>query len=152
MLRPLLLALLLSACQPASRPAPTPRTPTVPPMNPVFTFEIPVRDLDRAQRFYEAVFGYDFVRDTVDGNAMAFFPYAAEGSGASGALVQGDSYVPSHDGTRVYFRCGDVAATLARAVAAGGRVLYPATDIGALGHVGEFEDSEGNRIALHQPR
>jgi predicted enzyme related to lactoylglutathione lyase len=40
-------------------------------------------------------------------------------------------------------------ATLARAVAAGGSVLYPKTAIGTLGFVAEFEDSEGNCIALH---
>ena len=147
MLRPLLFALLLSACQPASRPA-----PAAPSMNPVFTFEIPVRDLARAERFYAAVFGYDFVRDTVDGNQMAFFPFDPERPGASGALVQGESYEPAHAGTRVYFHTPQLDCTLARATRLGAGVLYPATDIGPLGRVAEIEDSEGNRIALHQPR
>ena len=43
-------------------------------------------------------------------------------------------------------------ATLDKAVEAGGRVIYPRTAIGELGWVAEFEDSEGNCIALHQPR
>ena len=32
----------------------------------------------------------------------------------------------------------------------GGNILYPKTSVGDLGFVAEFEDSEGNRIALHQ--
>jgi len=34
--------------------------------------------------------------------------------------------------------------------ALGGNVLYPKTSVGALGEVAEFEDSEGNRVALHK--
>jgi predicted enzyme related to lactoylglutathione lyase len=41
---------------------------------------------------------------------------------------------------------------VARAEAAGGSILYPVKDIGELGFVGEIADSEGNRIALSQPR
>jgi predicted enzyme related to lactoylglutathione lyase len=39
--------------------------------------------------------------------------------------------------------------TLSKANANGGKTLYPKTSIGDLGWVAEFEDSEGNRIALH---
>lgn len=35
---------------------------------------------------------------------------------------------------------------------AGGRTLHPRKDIGPNGWVAEFEDSEGNRIAVNQPR
>lgn len=112
-------------------------------------FEIPARDLARAQRFYEAVFGIRMTVETVDGYPMALFP--GEGQ-PGGALVKGDVYVPGKAGPILYFRVEDIDAVLARAVKAGGRVLYPRKDIGANGWVGEFEDSEGNRIALSQPR
>jgi uncharacterized protein len=120
-------------------------------MNPVSYFEIPVLDMDRAIRFYVAVFGYAFERATVDGNDMAFFPHAEGGNGASGALAKGDSYLPGKSGARIYFSVSDIQATLAKAIEAGGTVLYPQTEVDAFGFVAEIEDLEGNCIALHAP-
>jgi uncharacterized protein len=117
--------------------------------NPVGYFEIPVNDLDRAIAFYEHVFGYDFERATVDGNEMAWFPMEEGASGVSGALAKGESYAPGHQGTRIYFSTEDIDETLSRANLSGGKTLYPKTSIGELGWVAEFEDSEGNCIALH---
>lgn len=135
------LALLVAAPVPAAEPAPVAAV--------IAWFEIPVRDLDRAARFYEAVFGRPLARDHVDGYDMAMF---SGPDGPEGALVTGDVYVPGKAGPILYFRVGDIDATLARAAQAGGRTLYPRKDIGAPGWVAEFEDSEGNRIALLQPR
>jgi hypothetical protein len=112
-------------------------------------FEIPVSDLDRATRFYEAVFGRPLNRERIDGYDMAMF---AGADGPEGALVKGDAYVPGKAGPILYFRVSDVDSVLKRASAAGGRILYPKKDIGPNGWVAEFEDSEGNRIALLQPR
>lgn len=119
--------------------------------NPVCYFEIPVTDLDRAVAFYRAVFGCDFERAAIDGNEMALFPSDPAAGGASGALARGDSYVPGRQGARVYFRVADVPGALARAVAAGGRELYPPTAVPGYGWVAEFEDSEGNCVALFTP-
>ena len=115
-------------------------------------FEIPVVDIERAVAFYEFVFEIELERTVIDGHPMALFPDADESGSASGSLATGDSYVPSVDGTRVYFRVDDVAATLARALDRGGQLLYPVTDVGEQGMVAEFADSEGNRIALSGPR
>lgn len=109
-------------------------------------FEIPVIDMDRAVRFYEAMLGAPLERDVVDGHPAAHLPAPAPGA-VGGALMQGESYVPSVDGTRVYLGVEDVEATLARGLAAGGELLYPPTTVGAL-IVAEVSDSEGNRIAL----
>ncbi len=120
--------------------------------NPVVHFEIPVTDMDRAISFYEAVLGYPLTRENVDGYDMAFFPRADGRHGASGALAKGDVYRPSHDGPVIYFDVPDIDAVLARAQARGSKLLYAKKDIGAAGFVAEFEDSEGNRIALSQPK
>ncbi len=120
-------------------------------MNPVIYFEIPVADLERAIAFYGAVFGPTFERADVDGNAMAFFPYAPDRPGASGALAQGDSYTPGHACARLYFTMQDIRATPDKAVAAGGRVLYPPTLVDVFGEVAEIEDCEGNCVALQAP-
>ena len=118
--------------------------------NPVFHFEIPVTDMDRAIAFYRTVFDLELRRDNVDGYEMAFFPRDDINPGTSGALAKGDVYKPSHDGTIIYFDVADIDIVFERTVAAGSRVLYKKTDIGTAGFVGEIEDSEGNRIALTQ--
>jgi uncharacterized protein len=118
--------------------------------NPVGYFEIPVHDLDRAISFYGTVFGYEFERATVDGNEMAWFPMHDDAPGISGALAKGESYTPATTGSLVYFSTDDIDDVLSRANANGGKTLYPKTSIGELGWVAEFEDSEGNRIALHR--
>lgn len=112
-------------------------------------FEIPVLDLDRAARFYGDLLGVTLERTEIDGNQAALFP-TVEGVGISGALMRGESYAPSRDGTRIYLRTGPIDKLLTRAVSLGASVLYPRTSIGALGFVAEFEDCEGNRIALHE--
>jgi hypothetical protein len=122
-----------------------------PAMNPVVHFEIPVTDMARAVRFYEAVFLTKLAPQEVDGYTMAFFPRADGKPGASGALAKGDVYVPSKTGAILYFDVPAVDPVLERAVANGGKVLYPKKDIGEAGFVAEIEDSEGNRIALSAP-
>jgi hypothetical protein len=117
--------------------------------NPVVFFEIPVNHLDRAMKFYGAVFGFAFERMTIDGNEMAMFPWQEGTRGISGALAQGDSYQPATNGSRLYFHTDDIDRTLALAVSGGGRILYPKTHVGEWGWVAEVEDTEGNRIALH---
>ena len=145
------LGLLAAACAPDDTRALQASEGEKPAMtNPVFHFEIPVTDMDRAVAFYEDVFGYALTRETVDGYDMAFFPRAADRPGASGALAKGDVYRPSHNGPVIYFDVADIDAVIARATGRGARVLYPKKDIGEAGFVAEIEDSEGNRIALSQ--
>jgi uncharacterized protein len=118
-------------------------------INAVTYFEIPVLDLERAIAFRQAVFSVEFERQRIDGNEMAQFPLREGQFGASGALAKGDSYIPSKDGTRICFDTAGIDLTLTRAIDHGAKLVYPKTSIGALGFVAEFQDPEGNRIALH---
>jgi len=118
--------------------------------NPVLYFEIPVTDMDRAVAFYQDVLGLELGRRIMDGYEMAFFPRHDGRPGASGALAKGDVYKPSHDGSLIYFDVADIDAVLARVMAHGSRTLYEKKSLGEAGFVAEFEDSEGNRIALTQ--
>ncbi|MEY3233904.1 MAG: hypothetical protein RL230_1175 [Pseudomonadota bacterium] len=117
--------------------------------NPVYHFEIPVTDMDRAIQFYEDVLGYKLTRQEVDGYEMAFFPRADGKPGASGALAKGDVYVPSKTGAIIYFDVPDIDPVLEKTKAKGAKILYPKKPIGEAGYVAEIEDSEGNRIALN---
>lgn len=119
--------------------------------NPVVYFEIPVTDMARAEQFYTAVFGFSFDKEVIDGYDMAFFPLNDTMSGITGALAKGDVYRPSKEGIILYFRTGDMETSLHKVLEQGGKILYPATVNEKYGFiVAEFEDSEGNRIALQQ--
>jgi predicted enzyme related to lactoylglutathione lyase len=110
-------------------------------------FEIPVTDLERAQRFYEAIFEtaipiHDF------GGPMAVFPY--EEPGVGGCLVAGRSH-PSPHGTLVYLNAaGRLDRTLELVETAGGRIDTPKMKVSdTIGYVAHIIDSEGNRVGLH---
>ena len=119
-------------------------------MNPVVYFEIPVLDLARASGFYSKVFETTLTEENVDGYQMAFFESSDQSFGATGALVVGDVYIPSHQGCFLYFGVESIDETVARALQHGGSVLYPKKSNGDLGFVAEIQDTEGNRIALHE--
>ena len=112
-------------------------------------FEIPVKDLDRAVRFYEKAFEVKLSTEEMAGLKMAMFPFKQGAPGTAGSLVQGASYEPSHAGSVVYFTVEDIPEALRRITANGGKTLMPKTGIGEYGSIAHFEDTEGNRLALH---
>jgi predicted enzyme related to lactoylglutathione lyase len=80
---------------------------------------------------------------------MAMFPSTMGAPGSAGCLIKTEGYTPSYDGTVVYFSVKDIEGTLAKARATGGKTVVPKMSIGEHGFIGQFEDSEGNRVALH---
>ncbi|QWT85638.1 VOC family protein [Chryseobacterium sp. PCH239] len=121
------------------------------PTNPVVYFEIPVNDLERAEKFYSEVFNFSFEKEIIDSYEMAFFPFEEKNGGITGALAKGDVYKPSKNGVIIYFKTENIDRTLEQAVLHGGSVLYPKRIDEKYGFaVAEFEDPEGNRIALHE--
>jgi uncharacterized protein len=120
--------------------------------NPAVYFEIPVTDMNRAMKFYKAVFAVDFTMENIDNNEMALFPFTESGTGITGALAKGEIYKPSKTGTLIYLHTDDIEKTLSAVLQNGGKTLYPKTAIGNTGFVAELEDSEGNRIALLQQK
>lgn len=112
--------------------------------------EIPVADIDRATAFYERVFETRLAREMVDGYAMAHFPSGDDKIGADVALAQGDVYVPTKAGAIVYFHVADIDAVMARAISLGAPVLHEKKEVAPGTWIAEFEDSEGNRIALSE--
>ena len=121
----------------------------MPSANPVNWFEIPAADLDRAQAFYQNVLGIAMQRQDMGDLKMAWFPMVQDGDGATGTLVENENYTPSYAGSMVYFSVESIEDVIDRVEANGGTVLNPKSDIGEFGFVAHFEDSEGNRVALH---
>ena len=118
--------------------------------NMVGWFEIPVNDMDRAKSFYETVFEIEISIHDFDGILMGWFPDRGNVVGTQGTLIKQESYIPSKEGTLVYFISDDVQNELNRVEAAGGEIYQPKTQISPEhGYMGVFIDCEGNRIAVH---
>ena len=117
--------------------------------NPVGWFEVPVTDMDRAIKFYNVVFEGECSEPSNDGTrTTAILPYGMIEGG--GSLTLTDGFTPSSDGIVLYLHCGDnLQVMLDRVVEAGGKVVYPKTDMGGgMGFLATFTDSEGNTLGL----
>jgi len=121
--------------------------------NAISWFEIPTSDLDRAQKFYETIFGISLIPLDLQNIKMRMFPIENQMSGIGGALCYNkEFYKPSStDGPLIYLNGNpDVQNILDKIESAGGKILVPKTQISPeYGHMGVFIDTEGNRIALH---
>ena len=113
--------------------------------------DIPVADMDRARKFYSAVLQTEVpLMDGANGD-VALLPM--EPGDMSGDLVKSDTRTPGAPGVTIYLDSkGDPEGMIERAVAAGGQMGMPVTDMGVMvGSIGFFIDSEGNRIGVHKP-
>ena len=117
--------------------------------NVVGWFEIAVTDMDRAKKFYSNVFQTEFHDMEMDDSIMAMFPMDITKTGSSGALLKHKDYIPSTDGTVIYFSCVDCAVEQKRVEEQGGNVIIPKMAIGEHGFISMFIDCEGNKIGLH---
>jgi predicted enzyme related to lactoylglutathione lyase len=120
--------------------------------NAISWFEIPTKDLNRAQKFYEEIFEIKMIPLDLANIKMRMFPLE-DMMGVGGALCYAEGfYNPSlNDGPLIYLNANpDVKLILDKVDAAGGRVIVPKTEISPeYGFMGVFVDSEGNRIGLH---
>lgn len=121
--------------------------------NAISWFEIPTINLERAQKFYEAIFQIQLIPMEMPNFKMRMFPIEDPMNGIGGALSNAEGfYKPSAtDGPLIYLNANpDVQIVLDRIEKAGGKILVPKTEISPeYGHMAVFIDSEGNRIALH---
>ena len=119
--------------------------------NAINWFEIPVADLERAQKFYETIFGMQLIPMDLPGLKMRMFP-TDDTMGTSGAIIFApEFYQPSANGTMVYLNGNpDLQNVLDKVEAAGGTIAMPKTAISPeIGFMAVMMDTEGNRVALH---
>ncbi len=113
-------------------------------------FEISVKDINRAKKFYETIFGIKMEQVEMMGMQMAFFPSDPGSGKASGGLVQSKMHKPSKDGAKIYLNGNpDLKKALAKVEKAGGKITMPKTPVGEFGQMAFFTDTEGNSVALH---
>lgn len=121
--------------------------------NAISWFEIPTTDINRAQKFYEAIFGITMIPMDMPNIKMRMFPLDDMMTQVGGALVDSGGFhkASATDGPLIYLNANpDVQNILDKVVGAGGSIMVPKTEISPeYGFMGVFTDTEGNRIGLH---
>ena len=121
--------------------------------NAISWFEIPTTDINRAQKFYEAIFGITMMPMDMPNLKMRMFPLDDMMTQVGGALVDSGGFhkASATDGPLIYLNGNpDVQNVLDKVEAAGGTIMVPKTEISPeYGFMAVFMDSEGNRVALH---
>ncbi len=116
--------------------------------NQIVWVDIPVRDLDRAIRFYSAVLGAPVKKEQFPEMTIGILPHQ-EGE-VGGCLFKSDAEEPSTKGPLLYLNAnGRLDQAIAAIEANGGKIVKPKHQIGPYGFRAVIQDSEGNRIALH---
>jgi len=125
---------------------------------PHFAFtKLVVADLDKSAAFYESVFALTVqarIDAVIAGRAITEIVYnqTAKGGGNFVLLAFHDAPTPAAGEAIIGFVTGEIDATVARAVAAGGTVLQAAADAPQHGiRVGFVADPEGHMIEVLQP-
>ncbi len=111
----------------------------------VVHFEICADDMDRAQKFYETVFGWKFQK--WDGPS----PYRLVTTGPEGAPGINGGMMPRHPGQPVV-NTVDVPSVdeyVQKVEAAGGKTAMPKMTIPGVGYVAYCTDTEGNLFGVY---
>jgi predicted enzyme related to lactoylglutathione lyase len=113
-------------------------------------FEISVKDISRAKKFYENIFQIEMPEMEMMGMKYAMFPSDPSKGKLGGALVQSQMHTPSATGAIVYLNANpDLQEVLNRVEKAGGKISMQKTSIGGNGFMAFLTDTEGNTTALH---
>jgi hypothetical protein len=113
--------------------------------------EFPVKNLERAMRFYQTIFGLEPTKIDVDDVRRTTTLVNPSSGGAGISLNQTQNFEPSDKGVLVYLFAGgdDLTPELNRVVPAGGKIVEPKTSMGPAGFYATVQDTEGNVFALY---
>lgn len=111
-------------------------------------FDIPVKDINRAMKFYAFLFNENLTKDLYNNQVFAILPH--QDDEVSGCLVESPNHVVAIDGVLIYLNLnGRIDEVLQYIEDHGGKVLADKEKIGPWGYRAIILDTEGNRIALH---
>src|SRR5690606_40464464 len=113
--------------------------------NAINWFEIAVKDISRAKKFYEILFDTELAEMEMMGMKMAMFPSDSSNGKVGGALVQSEMHTPGATGSIVYLNANpDLQLVLNRIEKAGGSISMQKTLIDEqTGYMAFFTDTEG---------
>ena len=108
--------------------------------------EFPADDVERAQRFYSELFGWQF--QTIPG----FEDYFMFNTGATDAIggAVGKRGVSTPESVRMYVETDSIDALLPRVPELGGVVVMEKTQIPGQGWYAVIDDTEGNQLGLYE--
>jgi predicted enzyme related to lactoylglutathione lyase len=116
--------------------------------NQVVWVDIPVKDLDRAIKFYSAVLGARVKKEEMPDMSMGILPH--EEGEVGGCLFKSETDEPSTKGPLLYLNAnGRLDEAIAAVEKNGGKIVQAKHQIGPYGYRAIVIDSEGNRVALH---
>ena len=128
-------------------------------MDPVTHFEMPAQDKKRASKFYSTVFGWHMQQL---GPEMGEYVMAhttetdAKGMVKTPGAINGGLYSPTDDPASkvpsVVISVKDVKAAMKAVTKNGGKILREPDDIPGVGLWVSFQDTEGNRVSMIQPK
>lgn len=104
-------------------------------------------DMDAAQRFYGALFGWEFQSAGPDAGGYGFFMLRGKMVGGVGPLMQPQQPVA----WSTYIDSADADETAAKVRAAGGQVLVEPMDVMGVGRLAFFMDPTGAAFGVWQP-
>ncbi|MBM4166152.1 MAG: VOC family protein [Ignavibacteria bacterium] len=108
---------------------------------PVTHFEILGKDGERLKDFYKKLFGWDINSD----NPMNYGLVQSAGKGIGGGVGESQDGKPM---VTFYAEVDDLQATLDKAVAMGGKIDVPVTEIPNMVTFAQFQDIEGNIVGI----
>jgi predicted enzyme related to lactoylglutathione lyase len=110
--------------------------------HPVLWFEVTGTDATRLRAFYSELFGWSIA--AADPSGYGEVDTKSPGKGIPGGIgpAKGQSGVTFYVGT------DDLAASLAKAKALGGKTVLEPTDVGGNVRIALFQDPEGHTIGL----
>jgi uncharacterized protein len=128
-------------------------------MNKVVHFEIPADNIERAQKFYKELFGWNIEK-------AGEMPYWIARSGEcdennipkeagfiNGGMMKRDSEQdPSGTKPVIVIKVEDLDEHLKKIEEAGGKVAMSAIDVGDMGRYARVEDTENNIIGIWQDK
>lgn len=123
-------------------------------MNQVYTFDLPVDDMERAKKFYEKVFGWEIAPVLGSGgdyHSAITVPTDEKGEpevpgGINGGFYQRGTH--GLTGTFIEIKVPSIDNHLRKIEKAGGTTMLPKGPISDLGFFAVIKDTEGNIVGL----
>ena len=123
-------------------------------MNQVYTFDLPVDDMERAKKFYEKVFGWEIVPVLGSGgnyHSAITVPSDEKGEPKVPGGINGGFYQRGTHGligTFIEIKVPSIDNHLRKIEKAGGTTVLPKGPISDLGLFAVIKDTEGNIVGL----
>lgn len=107
--------------------------------------ELQTRDVDAAEKFYDAVFGWEYAVDDTGYGAIS-----NDKRVQAGMMAIQESWGPVPPNWSVYFMVEDLDASVAKAQELGGNIMVPPMAAGEMGRFAVVQDPQGGVFTIMQ--